>query len=192
MTKLGLITTSSYQRLLYTSVTKKDVFSNTARRQISSTSSVWKDDQSPPQSHSSSDTESKNFKDESVKTYDISKGEITNKTSAVGSSGPRNLDEAKSLLQKQYELTKNQIEDKSDLARKQLEDKRDLATKLLEDKRDEATKLLEDKRDLARKLLEEKIESVRVIFGATPSKPRTPDEEWYYKRVSFVWEILKS
>ena len=49
-----------------------------------------------------------------------------------------------------------------------------------------ATKLLEDKRDLARKLLEEKIESVRVIFGATPSKPRTPDEEWYYKRVSFV------
>ena len=166
MTKLGLITSSSYQRLLYTSATKKDVF--TPRRQISSTSSVWKDEQSPPQSQSN--TENTSPKDESVKTYDFSKGEITNKTPAAGSSGISNLDEAKSLLQKQYELTRNQIEEKSDLAKKQLGDTRDLAKKLLEDK----------------------IESVRVIFGATPSKPRTPDEEWYYKRVSFMREILKS
>ena len=159
MTKLGLITSSSYQRLLYTSATKKDVF--TPRRQISSTSSVWKDEQSPPQSQSNN-PENTSPKDESVKTYDFSKGEITNKTPAAGSSGTSSLDEAKSLLQKQYELTRNQIEEKSDLAKKQLGDKRDLAKKLLEDK----------------------IESVRVIFGATPSKPRTPDEEWYYKRVS--------
>ena len=150
MTKLGLITSSSYQRLLYTSATKKDVF--TPRRQISSTSSVWKDDQSqtPNASQSNTGTESKNSKDETVKSYDFSKGEITNKTSA-GSSGPRNLDEAKTLFQKQFQLTRNQIE---------------------------------EKRDLARKQLDEKIESVKVIFGATPSKPRTPDEEWYYKRVS--------
>ena len=166
MTKLGLITSSSYQRLLYTSATKKDVF--TPRRQISSTSSVWKDEQSPPQSQSN--TENTSPKDESVKTYDFSKGEITNKTPAAGSSGTSSLDEAKSLLQKQYELTRNQIEEKSDLAKKQLGDTRDLAKKLLEDK----------------------IESVRVIFGATPSKPRTPDEEWYYKRVSFMRQILKS
>ena len=149
MTKLGLITSSSYQRLLYTSATKKDVF--TPRRQISSTSSVWKDEQSPPPNASQSSTENKNSKDEPLKSYDFSKGEITNKTSA-GPGGPRNLDEAKSLLQKQYELTRNQIGEKRDLARKQLDDK---------------------------------IESVRVIFGASPSKPRTPDEEWYYKRVSF-------
>ena len=148
MTKLGLITSSSYQRLLYTSATKKDLF--TPRRQISSTSSVWKEEQSPSQSQSNS--ENTKSKDESVKSYDFSKGEITNKTSAAGSSGgPKNLDEAKSLLQKQFELTRNQIE---------------------------------EKRDLARKQLDEKIESVRVIFGATPNKPRTPDEEWYYKRVS--------
>ena len=173
MTKLGLITSSSYQRLLYTSATKKDVF--TPRRQISSTSSVWKDEQSPPQSQSN--TENPSPKDESVKTYDFSKGEITNKTPAAGSSGTSSLDEAKSLLQKQYELTRNQIEEKSDLAKKQLGDK--IAT-------------MGDKRDLAKKLLEDKIESVRVIFGATPSKPRTPDEEWYYKRVSFMREILNS
>ena len=166
MTKLGLITSSSYQRLLYTSATKKDVF--TPRRHISSTSSVWKDEQSPPQSQSN--TENASPKDESVKTYDFSKGEITNKTPSAGSSGTSSLDEAKSLLQKQYELTRNQIEEKSDLAKKQLGDTRDLAKKLLEDK----------------------IESVRVIFGATPSKPRTPDEEWYYKRVSFMREILNS
>ena len=153
MTKLGLITSSSYQRLLFTSATKKDVF--TPRRQISSTSSVWKDDQSPPNPNGSqSSTENKNSKDEPLKSYDFSKGEITNKTSAVSSAGgPKNLDEAKSLLQKQYELTRNQIGEKRDLARKQLDDK---------------------------------IESVRVIFGASPSKPRTPDEEWYYKRVSFL------
>ena len=156
MTKLGLITSSSYQRLLYTSATKKDVF--TPRRQISSTSSVWKDDQSqtPNASQSNTGTESKNSKDETVKSYDFSKGEITSKTSAAGSSGPRNLDEAKSLLQTQYELTRNQIG---------------------------------EKRDLARKQLDEKIESVRVIFGASPSKPRTPDEEWYYKRVSLSARI---
>ena len=153
MTKLGLITSSSYQRLLFTSATKKDVF--TPRRQISSTSSVWKKEQSPPPNASQSETEHKDSKDEPVKSYDFSKGEITNKTSA-GSSGPRNLDEAKSLLQKQFQLTRNQIEEKSDLVRKQLD---------------------------------EKIESVKVIFGATPSKPRTPDEEWYYKRVSLQSQI---
>jgi len=38
---------------------------------------------------------------------------------------------------------------------------------------------------MTRKQLEDKIESIKVIFGATPSKPRTADEEWYYKRVSF-------
>ena len=102
MTKLGLITSSSYQRLLYTSATKKDVF--TPRRQISTTSSVWKDKQSPPQSQSN--TENTSPKDESVKTYDFSKGEITNKTSAVGSSATSSLDEAKNLLQKKYKLTR--------------------------------------------------------------------------------------
>ena len=153
MTKLGLISSSSYQRLLYTSATKKDVF--TPRRQISSTPSVWKEEQSPPQSQGN--TENTKSKDESVKSYDFSKGEITNKTSAVSSAGgPRNLDEAKTLFQKQFQLTRNQIEEKSDLVRKQLD---------------------------------EKIESVKVIFGATPSKPRTPDEEWYYKRVSLQSQI---
>jgi len=50
----------------------------------------------------------------------------------------------------------------------------------------------EEARDLAiktmgqqKKFFEEKLESLRVIFGGQPDAPRTPDEEWYYKRVSF-------
>jgi DNA-binding HxlR family transcriptional regulator len=50
----------------------------------------------------------------------------------------------------------------------------------------------EDARELAvktmgrqRKFLEDKLESLRIIFGGQPDAPRTPDEEWYYKRVSF-------
>ena len=34
-----------------------------------------------------------------------------------------------------------------------------------------------------RKLLDEKLESVKAIFGAGGLQPRTPDEEWYHKRV---------
>jgi len=36
-----------------------------------------------------------------------------------------------------------------------------------------------------KKFFEEKLESLRVIFGGQPDAPRTPDQEWYYKRVSF-------
>jgi len=50
----------------------------------------------------------------------------------------------------------------------------------------------EEARDLAakavgnqKKFLEEKIESIKIIFGGQSDAPRTPNEEWYYKRVSF-------
>lgn len=148
MTKLGLITT--YPRLLYSSAAKKDFYS--PKRQISCTSSVWKEEQTnPPKNSKESDSVEQKSKDETVKIFDFSKGEIGSKSEKI-SVGPKNFEEAKNLLLKQYDWTKNQIE---------------------------------EKRDMTRKQFEEKLESVRVIFGATPSKPRTPDEEWYYKRVSF-------
>ena len=147
MTKLGLITT--YPRLLYSSAAKKDFYS--PKRQISCTSSVWKEEQTnPPKNSKESDSVEQKSKDEPVKIFDFSKGEIGSKSEKI-SVGPKNFEEAKNLLLKQYDWTKNQIE---------------------------------EKRDMTRKQFEEKLESVRVIFGATPSKPRTPDEEWYYKRVS--------
>jgi len=50
----------------------------------------------------------------------------------------------------------------------------------------------EEARDLAvktmgqqRKFFDQKLESLKVIFGGQPDSPRTPNEEWYYKRVSF-------
>jgi len=36
-----------------------------------------------------------------------------------------------------------------------------------------------------KKYFDDKLESLKVIFGGQPDTPRTPDEEWYYKRVSF-------
>ena len=49
----------------------------------------------------------------------------------------------------------------------------------------------EEARDLAvktmgqqRKFFDQKLESLKVIFGGQPDSPRTPNEEWYYKRVS--------
>ena len=105
----------------------------------------------PKTSKNSEHTENQQSKDETVKTYDFSKGEIVNKSEKTVSSGPKNFEDAKNLLEKHYLQTRDQIEEKKQMAQKQLE---------------------------------EKIESIRVIFGATPSKPRTPDEEWYYKRVS--------
>ena len=39
--------------------------------------------------------------------------------------------------------------------------------------------------DEQKKFLDEKVESLKVIFGGQPDTPRTPNEEWYYKRVSF-------
>ena len=149
MTKLGLITT--YPRLLYSSAAKKDFYS--PKRQISCTSSVWKEEQTnPPKNSKESDSVEQKSKDETVKIFDFSKGEIGSKSEKI-SVGPKNFEEARNLLLKQYDWTKNQIE---------------------------------EKRDMTRKQFEEKLESVRVIFGATPSKPRTPDEEWYYKRVSYL------
>ena len=153
MTKLRLIT--AYPRLLYSSAAKKDFYS--PRRQISCSSSVWKDEQpvppspKPKTSKDSEYIENQQSKDETVKTYDFSKGEIVNKSEKTVSSGPKNLEDAKNLLEKHYLQTRDQIEEKKQMAQKQLE---------------------------------EKIESIRVIFGATPSKPRTPDEERDYKRVS--------
>jgi len=50
----------------------------------------------------------------------------------------------------------------------------------------------EEARDLAQKaigqqkaLWSQKIEDLRVIFGGQTDQPRTPEQEWYYKRVSF-------
>ena len=50
----------------------------------------------------------------------------------------------------------------------------------------------EEARDLAvktmgqqRKFFDEKLESLKLIFGGQPDAPRTSNEEWYYKRVSF-------
>jgi len=50
----------------------------------------------------------------------------------------------------------------------------------------------EEARDLAvktmgqqKKFFDEKLESLKVIFGGQPDAARTPNEEWYYKRVSF-------
>merc|ERR1712013_224753 len=50
----------------------------------------------------------------------------------------------------------------------------------------------EEARDLAQKaigqqkaLWSQKMEDLRVIFGGQTNQPRTPEQEWYYKRVSF-------
>eukprot|EP00092_Neocalanus_flemingeri_P023471 GFUD01025451.1.p1 GENE.GFUD01025451.1~~GFUD01025451.1.p1 ORF type:complete len:590 (-),score=165.01 GFUD01025451.1:130-1899(-) len=50
----------------------------------------------------------------------------------------------------------------------------------------------EEARDLAVKAMgqqkqffDEKLDSLKVIFSGQPDSPRTPNEEWYYKRVSF-------
>ena len=48
---------------------------------------------------------------------------------------------------------------------------------------EEAKKLALVQYENQKKILDEKLESVKAIFGAGGLQPRTPDEEWYHKRV---------
>ncbi|XP_023341990.1 uncharacterized protein LOC111711784 isoform X4 [Eurytemora carolleeae] len=50
-----------------------------------------------------------------------------------------------------------------------------------EDAREAAQKAI----SLQKRHLEDRVESLRNIFSGKPDLPRTPDEEWYYKKVSF-------
>ena len=52
----------------------------------------------------------------------------------------------------------------------------------------DAKKLALTQYENQKKILEDKIDSVRIIFGG--KQPRTPDEEWYAKRVSKVNFLL--
>jgi len=133
MTKIGII--STYQRILYSSVAKKDFYTVTVSKSFSSTPSGANGNS---EKVSSSKDETKNKTDADAKSFNMKTGEIAigNKNDLLKSL---NLEEAKKLALTQYENQK--------------------------------------------KILEDKIDSVRVIFGG--KQPRTPDEEWYAKRVSF-------
>ena len=50
---------------------------------------------------------------------------------------------------------------------------------------EDAKKIALEQYELQRKVLEDKLESVRIIFGGSGRQPRTADEEWYAKRVSY-------
>ena len=132
MTKIGII--STYQRILYSSVAKKDFYTVTVSKSFSSTPSGANGNSDKV---SSSKDETKNKTDADAKSFNMKTGEIAigNKNDLLKSL---NLEEAKKLALTQYENQK--------------------------------------------KILEDKIDSVRVIFGG--KQPRTPDEEWYAKRVS--------
>jgi len=133
MTKIGII--STYQRILYSSVAKKDFYTVTVSKSFSSTPSGANGNS---EKVSSSKDETINKTDADAKSFNMKTGEIAigNKNDLLKSL---NLEEAKKLALTQYENQK--------------------------------------------KILEDKIDSVRVIFGG--KQPRTPDEEWYAKRVSF-------
>jgi len=132
MTRIGIIT--PYQRILYSSAVKKDLFKPSRPYSSSSNSSSTggSEEKDPKQN-----ANLRKFREENQKKFDLKTGEIGQKVEFV----KINLEDAKKLALAQYE---NQ-----------------------------------------RKILDEKLESVKAIFGAGGLQPRTPDEEWYHKRVSF-------
>ena len=132
MTKIGII--STYQRILYSSAAKRDLYYVTVSKSFSSTPS-GSNGNSEKVTSSKEDINNKNDVDE--KSFNIKTGEI-----AVGNKDDllKSLEEAKKLALTQYENQK--------------------------------------------KVLEEKLDSVKVIFGG--KQPRTPDEEWYAKRVRII------
>lgn len=130
MTRIGIIT--PYQRLLYSSAVKKDVFKPSRPYSSSSNSSS----SGGPEEKDSKETENlRKFREENQKKFDLKTGDIGQKVEFV----KINLEDAKKLALAQYEIQ--------------------------------------------RKILDEKLESVKAIFGAGGLQPRTPDEEWYHKRV---------
>ena len=130
MTKIGIITT--YQRILYSSAVKKDVFKTT--RPYSSTSN----------SNSSRENEKNDIKEK------------------------ENLQKFREENNQKFNLRTGDIGHKVELVKVNLEDARKLALVQYENQK---------------KLLEEKLESLKAIFGTGGLQPRTPDEEWYHKRV---------
>lgn len=78
--------------------------------------------------------------------------------------------EERPTLKKMYNL------DTSDLQQKHLPKQMSF-----EDAREAAQKAY----NLQRRHLDDKIEGLKAIFSGQPDTPRTPDQEWYYKRVSF-------
>jgi len=132
MTRIGIIT--PYQRILYSSTVKKDLFKLSRPYSSSSNSSSTGGSEDKD---SKENANLRKFREENQKKFDLKTGEIGQKVEFV----KINLEDAKKLALAQYE---NQ-----------------------------------------RKILDEKLESVKAIFGAGGLQPRTPDEEWYHKRVSF-------
>ena len=130
MTRIGIIT--PYQRILYSSAVKKDLFKPSRPYSSSSNSSS---NGGSEEKDSKENANLRKFREENQKKFDLKTGEIGQKVEFV----KINLEDAKKLALAQYE---NQ-----------------------------------------RKILDEKLESVKAIFGAGGLQPRTPDEEWYHKRV---------
>ena len=106
-------------------------------------------------------------REEGVRTYDLARGEIASKLQSTDrppppSPRPMNFEEA-----------------------------RDLAQRALLEQREAAQRALGQQRAVLSQVLGQKWEDLRVIFGGQSDHPRTPEQEWYYKRVSFWMKRYK-
>jgi len=91
---------------------------------------------------------------------------------------------AKKETEKESEVKKPEIESLfniSSTTAKELQEKYKPTNISFEEAREAAWKSI----NLQKRHFEDKLESLRVIFNGKSDTPRTPDEEWYYKRVSF-------
>ena len=105
---------------------------------------------------------------EGVKTYDLARGEIASKLQSTDrpphpAPRPMNFEEAR------------------DLAQRALLEQREAAQRALFEQGEWAQRALGQQRAA----VSQKLEDLRVIFGGQSDLPRTPEQEWYYKRVSF-------
>ena len=149
MTRIGIIT--PYQRILYSSAVKKDVFKPSRPYSSSSNSSS----SGGTEEKDSKETENlRKFREENEKKFDLKTGDIGQKVSSK-------------LQNNQFDSFGQKVE----FVKVNLEDAKKLALVQYENQK---------------KLLDEKLESVKAIFGAGGLQPRTPDEEWYHKRVRRV------
>lgn len=130
MTRIGIIT--PYQRIIYSSAVKKDVFKPSRPYSSSSNSSSTGGND---KKDSKEKENLQKFREENRQKFDLKTGDIGQKVEIV----KVNLEEVKKLALVQYENQK--------------------------------------------KIFDERLESVKAIFGAGGLQPRTPDEEWYHKRV---------
>ena len=96
-------------------------------------------------------------KEEGVRTYDLARGEIASKLQSTDRPPPA----APRPMN--------------------FEEARDLAQRALLEQREAAARALGQRWGV----MSQKVEDLRVIFGGQSDQPRTPEQEWYYKRVSF-------